>query len=65
MFDISTDVFRQSRFIDNSIDNIQKSLFEGSVFVIIVLFFFLMNFRTTDHFPRRSCPFVYVDGNPG
>ena len=44
---ISTDVFRQSRFIDNSIDNIQKSLFEGSVFVIIVLFFFLINLRTT------------------
>ena len=44
---ISTDVFRQSRFIDNSINNIQKSLFEGSVFVIIVLFFFLMNLRTT------------------
>ena len=44
---ISTDVFRQSRFIDNSIDNIQKSLFEGSIFVIIVLFFFLMNLRTT------------------
>ena len=44
---ISTDVFRQSRFIDNSIDNIQKSLFEGSIFVIIVLFFFLMSLRTT------------------
>lgn len=44
---ISTDIFRQSRFIDNSIDNIQKSLFEGSIFVIIVLFFFLMNLRTT------------------
>lgn len=44
---ISTDIFRQSRFIDNSIDNIQKSLFEGSLFVIIVLFFFLMNLRTT------------------
>lgn len=44
---ISTDIFRQSRFIDNSIDNIQKSLFEGSFFVVIVLFFFLMNLRTT------------------
>lgn len=44
---ISTDIFRQSRFIDNSIDNIQKSLFEGAIFVIIVLFFFLMNVRTT------------------
>ncbi|MCP9611573.1 efflux RND transporter permease subunit [Coprobacter tertius] len=44
---ISTDIFRQSRFIYNSIDNIQKSLFEGSFFVIIVLFLFLMNLRTT------------------
>ena len=44
---ISTDIFRQSRFISNSIDNIQKALFEGALFVIIVLFFFLINFRTT------------------
>lgn len=44
---ISTDIFRQSRFINSSIDNIQKALFEGSIFVIVVLFFFLMNFRTT------------------
>ncbi len=44
---ISTDIFRQSRFINSSINNIQDALFEGSVFVIIVLFFFLMNFRTT------------------
>lgn len=44
---ISTDIFRQSRFIDSSINNIQKALFEGAIFVIIVLFFFLMNVRTT------------------
>lgn len=44
---ISTDIFRQSRFINSSINNIQKALMEGSVFVIVVLFFFLMNFRTT------------------
>ncbi|GAB6010527.1 efflux RND transporter permease subunit [Viscerimonas tarda] len=44
---LSTDIFRQSRFIENSINNIQKSLIEGSVFVIIVLFLFLMNWRTT------------------
>lgn len=44
---ISTDIFRQSRFINSSITNIQKALFEGALFVIIVLFFFLMNFRTT------------------
>lgn len=44
---ISTDIFRQSDFIDNSISNLQKALFEGALFVIIVLFFFLMNLRTT------------------
>lgn len=44
---ISTDIFRQARFITSSIDNVKKSLLEGSVFVIIVLFFFLMNVRTT------------------
>lgn len=44
---ISTDIFRQSRFIESSINNIQQALLEGSVFVIVVLFFFLMNFRTT------------------
>lgn len=44
---ISTDIFRQSRFINSSISNIQHALFEGAIFVIVVLFFFLMNFRTT------------------
>ena len=44
---ISTDIFRQSRFIDSSINNVKKSLYEGSIFVVIVLFIFLMNIRTT------------------
>lgn len=44
---ISTDIFRQSEFISQSISNLQVSLFEGAIFVIIVLFFFLMNTRTT------------------
>lgn len=44
---ISTDIFRQARFIDNSINNVQKSLYEGGIFVIIVLIIFLMNARTT------------------
>ena len=43
---VSTDIFRQSHFIDNSINNVKKSLFEGSFFVVIVLFLFLMNIRT-------------------
>lgn len=44
---ISTDVFRQSRFIESSIGNVQSSLYEGAVFVVIVLFLFLANVRTT------------------
>ena len=44
---LSTDIFRQARFIDNSIGNVQKSLYEGGIFVVIVLFIFLMNVRTT------------------
>lgn len=44
---ISTDIFRQSSFINSSISNIQRALIEGAVFVVIILFFFLMNIRTT------------------
>ena len=44
---VSTDIFRQATFIDNSINNVKKSLYEGAIFVVIVLFVFLANFRTT------------------
>lgn len=44
---VSTDIFRQSDFIANSIGNLQESLFIGAIFVIVILFFFLMNVRTT------------------
>ena len=44
---VSTDIFRQSRFIESSIGNVQKSLLEGGIFVVIVLFLFLANIRTT------------------
>ena len=44
---VSTDIFRQSRFIESSIGNVQKSLLEGGIFVVIVLFLFLTNIRTT------------------
>ena len=44
---VNTDIFRQSDFISTSIGNLQESLFIGAVFVIVVLFFFLMNLRTT------------------
>ena len=44
---VSTDIFRQSTFIENSINNVKRSLYEGAIFVVIVLFVFLANFRTT------------------
>jgi CzcA family heavy metal efflux pump len=44
---VSTDVFRQSRFIESSINNVKDSLYEGAFFVVVVLFLFLANVRTT------------------
>ena len=45
--EVSTDIFRQSRFIDSSINNIRDSIIEGAFFVVLVLFVFLMNGRVT------------------
>lgn len=44
---VSTDIFRQSDFIESSISNVKSSLFEGAFFVVIILFLFLANVRTT------------------
>ncbi len=44
---ISTDIFRQSNFIESSMNNIQSALIEGALFVVIILFFFLMDVRAT------------------
>ena len=44
---VNTHIFRQADFINSSIGNVQKALLEGSVFVIVILFLFLMNYRTT------------------
>ncbi len=44
---INTQIFRQADFINASISNIQKVLLEGTAFVIIILFLFLMNWRAT------------------
>lgn len=44
---VSTDIFKQSTFIENSIDNVKDSLFEGGLLVVVVLFLFLMNVRIT------------------
>jgi CzcA family heavy metal efflux pump len=44
---IDTKIFRQADFINASITNIQKTLIEGSIFVVVILFIFLMNWRAT------------------
>jgi CzcA family heavy metal efflux pump len=45
--EINTKIFRQADFINASVSNIRKTLFEGSIFVVIILFVFLMNWRAT------------------
>lgn len=44
---VDTHVFRQADFINASIGNIRKTLMEGTAFVIVILFLFLMNWRAT------------------
>lgn len=44
---INSQVFRQADFISTSIYNVQRALFEGAIFVTVILFLFLMNGRTT------------------
>lgn len=45
--EIKSHIFRQANFIEASIDNLNQTLLEGAFFVVIVLFIFLMNWRTT------------------
>jgi CzcA family heavy metal efflux pump len=44
---INTRIFRQADFINASISNIKKTLYEGSLLVVVILFLFLMNGRAT------------------
>ncbi|WP_218965037.1 efflux RND transporter permease subunit, partial [Nostoc linckia] len=44
---VNTRIFRQASFIEASIGNIEKTLIEGSIFVVIILSIFLLNWRAT------------------
>ena len=44
---INPNVYRMDRFIDRAIDNVLESLRDGGILVVVVLFVFLLNFRTT------------------
>lgn len=45
--EINPNLFRQADFIEKSIDNVKEALRDGVILVLIVLFLFLLNFRTT------------------
>lgn len=42
-----TDIYDQAEFISRSINNVLRAIIEGGIFVVLILFIFLMNYRTT------------------
>ncbi len=45
--EINSNLFRQANFINSAIENVREALIESSVLLVIILFLFLLNFRTT------------------
>lgn len=45
--ELNGNLFKQAHFIESSIENVKEALRDGVILVLIVLFLFLMNLRTT------------------
>lgn len=44
---LERDLFKQSRFIENAIHNVTQALRDGTILVVLILWLFLVNLRTT------------------
>ena len=44
---LDTSIYQQKEFIDHAIENVIEALRDGGLLVVVILFLFLLNFRTT------------------